>query len=142
MSENIEKNEESQEETGIPCFISNVSAGFPSPAADYIESNLDLNEHLIKHRAATFFVKASGNSMISAGIFDGDMLIVDRSLNARNNSVVIAIIDGEFTVKRLKIDKKHTWLAPENPDYPTIKIEEDNSCQIWGVVTYVIKSML
>lgn len=122
----------------IPLFESRVSAGFPSPADDYVERKLDLNEYLIHHKEATFFLRVQGNSMIGAGIHDGDLLIVDRSLDAAHNKVVVAVIDGDLTVKRLILKEKKIALAPENPRYPTINVTDEQSFQIWGVVTNVI----
>lgn len=115
-----------------------VTAGFPSPAEDYIEGKLDLNKHLIKHPAATFFVRVAGDSMIDAGIHPGDILIVDRSLEPANKKVVIAIIDGELTVKRIRINKGRIYLIPENKKYKPIEIEKEMDFDIWGVVTNVI----
>jgi len=100
----------------LPLFLSSVKAGFPSPADDFVETRLDLNEYLIDHPEATFFVRVSGDSMIRAGIHTGDILIVDRSLEPKNNDIVIAIIDGEFTVKRLKKYGDRVFLVPENPN--------------------------
>jgi DNA polymerase V len=118
-----------------PLFSSGVSAGFPSPAEDYIEQRLDLNELLIQNPSATFFVRINGDSMIGAGINHDDILIVDRSLKPVSGKIVIAIINGEFTVKRLLKDGDSCKLLAENPDYPPIEITEDSSCEIWGVVT-------
>lgn len=115
-----------------------IPAGFPSPATDYIEGNLDLNEHLVRHPAATFFVKVDGDSMTGAGMFSGDTVIVDRSLEAVNNSVVVAIYDGELTIKRLKIDNDQYFLCAENPDYKMITINKELDFYIWGVITCVI----
>jgi DNA polymerase V len=122
----------------LPSFIVAVSAGFPSPADDHIDKNLDLNEHLIKHPAATFYVRVSGDSMINAGIHDGDLLIVDKSLKAKDGSIVVAILNGEFTVKRLKISKYGISLVAENKNYPEIHIKEGMDFEVWGVVTNVI----
>ena len=122
-------------------FTEKVATGFPSPAADYVERPLDLNEHLIQHQAATFFVRSTGDSMIGAGIHSGDLLIVDRAITANNNSVVLAIIDGEFTVKRLKWENNKLWLQPENNNYPNINITEEMDFTVWGVVTNVIHSL-
>lgn len=116
-----------------------VSAGFPSPAEDYNEGALDLNAHLIENPAATFFLRASGDSMTGAGIHSGDLLLVDRSLTAKINDIVIATIHNEFTVKRLGQHKKEWFLQSENPDYPCLDISEDS--QIWGVVRYSIRSL-
>ena len=122
----------------LPLFMVPVEAGFPSPAEDYIEGKLDLNEHLVKHPAATFFVKVTGDSMLDAGIHPGDILIVDRSLEASDKKVVIAIINGELTVKRIRKTQKDIVLMPENKKYNPIKIDNEMSFDIWGVVTSVI----
>lgn len=121
-----------------PLFITPVSAGFPSPADDYLEGKIDLNQKLITNPTATFYVKVSGNSMIGADIFSGDVLVVDRSKRPGNNNIVIAVIDRDFTVKRLKIIKGKKYLAPENDDYPPIELKPEMDVEIWGVVTYVI----
>lgn len=121
-----------------PLFLNSVQAGFPSPADDYIERKLDLNEHLVAHPAATFFVRVEGDSMLGVGIHKGDILIVDRSLAAESGSIVIAFLNGEFTVKTLKKEGKVVWLVPENPKFPRLKIEPGWDFQVWGVVTYVI----
>ena len=120
-----------------PLFES-VSAGFPSPATDYMENKLDLNEHLIKHPAATFIVKANGISMIEAGISSGDLLIVDRSVSPRNDNIVIASILGDLTVKKLQKKNQSFFLMSANKSYPSIEVKEEMECFIWGVVTYVI----
>jgi DNA polymerase V len=129
---------ESHTTTELPLFSSLVRAGFPSPADDYIECKLDLNTHLIQHPSATFFVKAAGDSMKNAGIDSGDMLIVDRSLEATHGKIVIAAINGELTVKRLSHQQGKIQLLAENPDYEPILITDDLELVIWGVVTYVI----
>jgi len=118
---------------------SSVSAGFPSPAEDYIEQKLDLNVHLITNAPATFFVKAVGDSMERVGIFSGDMLIVDRSKNANNGSIIIAVLDGELLVKRygLTANGKHSLIA-ENDEYEIIEVKKGQDFEIWGVVTSVI----
>lgn len=121
-----------------PLYSSRVQAGFPSPADDYIEAHLDLNEHLIKHPAATFFVKAEGDSMIGAHIQSGDLLIVDRSLTPTHGKIVIAAIQGELTVKRLYQHQGKVQLIPENPNFPIIDITENSDLVIWGVVTHII----
>lgn len=123
----------------LPLFASRVSAGFASPADDYIETPLDLNEYLIEHPAATFFLRVEGDSMLGAGIHDGDMLVVDRSLEAKDGKVVIAAVNGELTVKRLSMGQGGVVnLLPENPDYPAILVTADTDFIIWGVVTNVI----
>jgi len=125
----------------VPLFTQSVRAGFPSPAADYVESGLDFNELLVNDTATTFVVRAEGESMLGAGIFSGDLLVVDRSLVARTGDVVIAALDGEFTVKRLKRIDGHFVLAPENPTYPAVSVDEASELSIWGVVTYVLHGL-
>jgi DNA polymerase V len=122
----------------VPFFTAGVSAGFPSPADDFIDRSLDLNEFLIKHPAATFFVRVEGSSMINCGIHPGDILIVDKALDPHDGSIVIAVLNGEFTVKRFKRERQRCYLLPENPDYAPIEIAGDMQLEIWGVVTYVI----
>ncbi|MEC7831122.1 MAG: translesion error-prone DNA polymerase V autoproteolytic subunit [Pseudomonadota bacterium] len=122
----------------LPLYSSKVPAGFPSPADDHMEGKLDLNTYLVKHPTATFFVKASGDSMVGAGIHDGDILVVDRSLEPRKGQVVIAAIDGQLTVKRLKRKGPKIFLAPENKKFRPIELNENNDVKIWGVVTSVI----
>lgn len=122
----------------IPLYTCAVEAGFPSPADDFIEQRLNLHTHLIHNEQATFFVRAHGESMINAGIHDGDLLIVDRSLAAEHNRIVIAAIDGDLTVKRLCRRKGRVFLAAANPDYPDFDITESEYIHIWGVVTYAI----
>jgi DNA polymerase V len=124
-----------------PLFEAAVPAGFPSPAADYEEDKLDLNRHLIKNPAATFFVRVSGDSMEGAGIHHGDLLVVDRSIGPRDKNVVIAVINGELTVKRIKIRNKKIILEPENGDFPAQEITEDTQFEVWGVVTSVIHKL-
>ena len=119
-------------------FIVTVPAGFPSPAEDYVEGPLDLNRHLIPHPAATFFVRVSGDSMIGAGIYSGDLLIVDRAVTAAHNSIIIAVLNGDLTVKRLYQVGSTLRLMPENPDYPPIEIYPGTDFEVWGVVTKVI----
>ncbi len=125
----------------FPLYASAVSAGSPSPADDCIETALDLNEYFIKHPTATFFVRVTGDSMIKANIYDRDVLIVDRSLTPKQNDIVIAVLNGELTVKRLKIESDVIYLLPENPDYPPIKVTQSMSFTVWGVVTTVIHSV-
>ena len=124
-----------------PLFLVPVSAGFPSPADDYLEGKLDLNQHLIKHEAATFFVKVRGDSMIGSGIHSGDLLIVDRALEPTDKNVVIAVVNGELTVKRIcKRDGKLS-LVPDNGNYRPIPITECTDFEVWGVVTHVIHAV-
>lgn len=122
----------------LPLYACPVSAGFPSPAEDYLEGKLDLNQYLVQHPAATFFVRVTGDSMIGAGIHAGDILIVDRSLEARDGKVVIAVVNGELLVKRLRLEKRKIYLASENPDYPPLVITDVMDFEVWGVVTNVI----
>ena len=126
----------------IPLFIDKVSAGFPSPASDYMELKLDLNDYLISHPAATFIVKANGTSMINSNIHSGDLLVVDKSLTPKNNSIVIASIFGDLTVKKLKKKYKKIFLVPSNSNYPSFEVKEEMDCFVWGVVTYVIHSTI
>lgn len=121
-----------------PLFSSPVEAGFPSPADDHIEGKLDLNEHLVRRPAATFFVRAAGESMRGAGIFDGDLLVIDRGITPQPVDIVIAVVHGELTVKRLQRQNGAWHLGAENPKFPTLPIRDD-SCEIWGVVTHSIR---
>ena len=126
----------------LPLIGHGVSAGFPSPALDFMEYAIDLNKYLAERNPqATFYIRVSGNSMVNAGIDDGDLLVVDRSLEPTDGKIAICLIDGEFTVKRLKIDKERVCLMPENPKYQPIKVTEDNQFAIWAIVTYVIKKI-
>ena len=125
----------------LPIFLGRLPAGFPSPADDYLEGKLDLNRHLIKHPAATFFVRVTGDSMIRAGIHSGDLLVVDRSLEPADKNVVVAVLDGELTVKRLFKQNGILRLLPENLSYQPIEISPQQTIEIWGVVTSVIHSL-
>ena len=125
----------------LPYISSGIKAGFPSPAADFDESKISLDNVLVKNKEATFYAKASGNSMNGAGIDDGDILVIDRSLEPNNNKIAVCFIDGEFTVKRIKLENEEVYLMPENSNYKPIKISEENELIIWGIVTYVIKSL-
>ena len=126
-------------QTARPLFSCAVSAGFPSPADDYLERDLDLNEYFVKHESATFYVRVSGDSMEKAGIYHNDILIVDRSLEARDRSIVVAVIDGELTVKRLQRRNGEIHLMPENDKYKPIKIEPEQEFLIWGVVSGIAR---
>ena len=125
----------------LPIFLGRLPAGFPSPADDYLEGKLDLNRHLIKHPAATFFVRVTGDSMIGAGIHSGDLLVVDRSLEPADKNVVVAVVDGELTVKRLFKQNGVLRLLPENLSYQPIEITAQQTIEIWGVVTSVIHAL-
>lgn len=122
----------------FPLYSNTISAGFPSPADDFLEKKLDLNKYLIHNSASTFLVRVNGHSMINAGISDGDILVVDRSLEPENNKIVIGIINGEFTVKRIVKKVKRLFLQPENENYQPVEITEDTDFKIWGIVTYTI----
>ena len=126
----------------IPLLNDSVSAGFPSPADDYTEENIDLNEHLISNPFSTFFLRVRGESMINAGIKDKDLVIVDKSLIAKPGNIVIAMIDGEFTIKRLSIKNDELYLKAENHNYPDFSFKNHIDVQIWGVVIYSIHSYL
>ena len=133
--------EESRRKPGdlrLPLFESTVPAGFPSPASDYMEGRLDLNELMVKHRTATFFVRAAGDSMTGAGIHSGDILVVDKSLAPEPGNIVIAEVDGEFTVKRLRREGRTVWLMPENEAFEPIELGEGADLRVWGVVTFVV----
>ncbi len=125
----------------LPLFLSKIRAGFPSPADDVLDKKLDLNEFLIKHPASTFFVKVKGDSMINAGINSGDILIVDRSLEPKDKKIVVAVVNGEFTVKRVQKKAHKLFLLPENDDYAPTEIKEGTDFEIWGVVVHVIHSV-
>lgn len=126
----------------LPVYGATVPAGFPSPADDYLETRLDLNDLLIHDPVATFMVRVSGDSMIGAGIGSGDVLVVDRGIEPANGHIVLAIVDGEFTVKRLQKQAAGVCLHPENPAYPPIQLQPGQELQIWGVVTGCVKSFL
>ena len=122
-------------------YAKNISAGFPSPADDYMDMSLDLNKELIRNPNATFYGRVKGNSMQNIGILDGDVLVIDRSLDPTNDAIAVCYIDGDFTVKRVHVEGENCYLIPENEDYEPIPVGEDNDFMIWGVVTYVIKKM-
>ncbi len=125
----------------IPLFGHKVSAGFPSPADDYIEDRLDLNQLLVHNKSATFFLRVKGDSMINAGIHDGDIIVVDRSIEPADSSVVVAVVDAELTVKRLVYRNGVAELHAENVKYAPIRFKEDQELTIWGVVTSSIHSV-
>tara|TARA_B110000008_G_scaffold48721_1_gene47444 strand:+ start:2412 stop:2864 length:453 start_codon:yes stop_codon:yes gene_type:complete len=124
--------------SSIPLFSDSVQAGFPSPAEDHMDMDLNLNDYLVHNPSATFCVKAIGESMKDAGIKSGDIMIVDKSLEPKNRSIVLAVIDGEFTVKRVNLNDNELYLIPENSNFLPIKITQEMDFQVWGVVTYVI----
>jgi len=122
----------------LPCASSQVQAGFPSPADDFVEKSIDLNEELIRNPEATFFVRVQGNSMKDAHIQDGDILVVDRSIQPKDNQIVVAMLDGDFTVKRLRKRGEQHFLEAENASFAPIPVGENQELVIWGVVTFVI----
>ena len=126
----------------IPMFSGAVQAGFPSPAEDHMDMDLNLNDYLVQNPSATFCVRAIGESMKDAGIKSGDIMIVDKSLEPKNRSIVLAVIDGEFTVKRVRVNDNELYLVPENSNFSPIKITEEADFQIWGVVTYIIHKVV
>lgn len=126
----------------LPLYSESVQAGFPSPAQDHIEKQLDLNEYLVSHPVATFFVRVQGDSMREANIYSGDILIVDRALEAMSGKIIVAVLNGEFTVKRLKKENGQVWLLPENDDFEPIPIQPESDFEVWGVVTWVIHKAL
>lgn len=128
----------------LPYAEMGIQAGFPSPAQDYIDKSLDFNKELIQHPSSTFYAKVVGNSMINAGISEGDIMVIDRSLTPEQDDIVVALLNGEYTVKYLDLSerkKKRIWLKPANPDYSPIKVTPADNFVIWGVVTKVIKNL-
>jgi DNA polymerase V len=124
-----------------PENLNTLGAGFPSPADDFKQERLSLDNELIKNKEATFFARVSGQSMVDAGLSDNDLLVIDRSLSPAHNKIAVCFLDGEFTVKRLKVEKEEVWLQPENKNYQPIKITQENDFVIWGIVTNVIKKV-
>lgn len=123
----------------LPLVDSGISAGFPSPAQDYIDLSLDLNKELISNPSSTFFGRVRGSSMIDAGIEDGDLLVIDKSLEPQDGDTAVCFIDGEFTLKYIRIEKNAVYLIPANPEFSPIRVTEENNFCIWGVVTFSIK---
>jgi DNA polymerase V len=132
---------DTETELALPFVDDGISAGFPSPALDFVDLSIDLNKYLIKNPSATFYGKVKGDSLINAGIHNGDLLIIDRSLEPTNGKIAVCYIDGEFTAKRIKLEKCVAWLIAENENYQPIKVTEANSFLIWGIVTHVIKNI-
>lgn len=128
-------------EISVPYADGGIKAGFPSPAQDYLTESIDLNRELIQHRESTFYARIDGDSLTDAGICDGDLVIIDKALEARNGDYVAAYIDGEFTLKRFKMDTEHNcaWLIPANKAYKPIKVTQEDNFAVWGVMTYCIK---
>lgn len=123
-------------------LVGNIKAGFPSPADDFIELSIDLNKELIRNKDATYFGRVSGNSMMNVGIADGDLVVIDKSISPTDGKIAVCNIDGEFTIKRIKIEKDCVWLVAENDDFKPIKVSGDSQLEIWGVVTSVIKKFI
>ena len=132
-----------KKENGIGQWLAEegISAGFPSPADDFKEIRISLDKELIKNKEATFYARVDGDSMIGAGLEDGDLLVIDRSKNPESGKIAICFVDGDFTVKRIKKEKNKLFLMPENKKYKKIEINNDNELIIWGIVTYVIKKV-
>ena len=128
--------------SGVLVFGDAVAAGFPSPAEEYLDMDLNLHEYLVQNPAATFCVRANGDSMLDANIQSGDVMVVDRALSPANNSIVLAVLDGEFTVKRIKKNENELYLMPANEQYQPMKITDDIDFQVWGVVTFIIHKAL
>ena len=118
-----------------------ISAGFPSPADDFKEVRISLDSAVVKNKAATFYARVAGQSMVGAGLDDGDLLVIDRSLEPQDGKIAVCFIDGEFTVKRLKVAEDCVWLIPENEQYKPLQVNEDNELIIWGIVTHVLKAV-
>ncbi len=125
----------------IPFVKSGISAGFPSPADDFLDASIDLNKEIVKNPSSTFFGRVKGNSMVDAGLSNGDLLVIDKSLEPKEGKIAVCFIDGEFTIKRIKISKDCVYLMPANQDYKPIKVTSENDFLIWGIVTNVIKSV-
>jgi DNA polymerase V len=124
----------------LPYISNGISAGFPSPAMDFEDSTIDINKELIKNPSSTFFGRVKGHSMRDAGIFDNDLLVIDKSLQISNNKIAVCYIDGEFTIKRVIIEKDCIWLKPENDSYKPIKVTPEMDLIIWGIIIHAIKS--
>lgn len=125
----------------LPLFTFTVPAGFPSPAEDHLDSELDLNEYLIQHKSATFYVRVKGDSMCGAGILNGDLLVVDRAVKASSGRIVVAVVDGSFTVKRLILRNGQAELVSENKNHPAMLLGDDQELQVWGVVVGVVRKV-
>lgn len=135
--------EASEDAVNVAFIDAVIKAGFPSPAQDYMTGTIDLNKELIRHKETTFLARVSGNSLQEAGICDGDIVVIDKSLEAKNGDFVVAFVDGEFTLKEFRLDDEEhcAWLIPHNKDYEPIKVTEENQFMIWGVLTYTIKHL-
>ena len=135
-------NPKANDSIGALFFDTGISAGYPAPTEDFdVQHRLSLDRELVRNKETTFYARVSGQSMIGAGLDDNDLLVIDRSLEPSNNKIAVCFLDGEFTVKRLRVDADGVWLKPENPNYPIINVTEDNNFLIWGIVTNVIKKV-
>jgi len=128
-------------ELNLPFISEGISAGFPSPAMDFDDLKIDLNQHLIKNPASTFLGRVKGTSMVNAGFNHGDIIVIDKSIAPTDGKIAVCFIDGEFTIKRIKLDTNCCWLMPENEAYQPIKVTSENEFLIWGIVTYIIKKV-
>ena len=133
---------DTQESEGAIFFDTGISCGFPSPADDFKQDRISLDRELIKNKEATFFTRVSGQSMIGAGLDDNDLLVIDRSIAPTHNKIAVCFLDGEFTVKRLRVENDGVWLQPENPEYQAIQVTPENNFVIWGIVTNVVKKLI
>lgn len=122
-------------------IVEGIRAGFPSPAVDYTEPTLDLNRYVIKNPASTFYARITGDSMIGADIHDGDIVVIDKSLEPKDGNIAVCFIDGEFTLKRILLEKGRLWLQPANPKFKPIEITEENHFIVWGIVTHIVKQL-
>lgn len=127
-------------ELELPLIPQGISAGFPSPALDFDDLKIDLNKHLIQHPAATYFGRVKGDSMSEVGIEDGDLIVIDKSIEATNGKIAVCYVDGEYTLKKVKLENNECWLIPANKNYKPLKITPENDFLIWGIVKHVIKS--
>jgi DNA polymerase V len=132
---------DTQEGEGALFFDTGISCGIPSPNSDVEQQRISLDKELIKNKEATFFARVSGQSMIGAGLDDNDLLVIDRSIAPTNNKIAVCFLDGEFTVKRLRVENNGVWLQPENPNYQAIQVTSENNFVIWGIVTNVVKKL-
>jgi len=130
-----------QTSLSLPFASEGIRAGFPSPAQDYMDISIDLNKELVRNPAATFYGRVSGDSMKGDGLEDGDILVVDKSLEPQNGDTAVCFIDGDFTLKDIKIEKDVVWLVPANPEYQPVKVTSENDFMIWGIVTYSIRKI-
>jgi len=132
---------DTQNKKYFPLVSEGISAGFPSPAEDFKELKISIDQEVVKNESATFFARVDGQSMQGAGLDDGDLIVIDRSKEPENGKIAVCFIDGEFTVKRLKVEEDCVYLMPENSKYKALKVTSENQLIIWGIVTYVVKKV-